>query len=331
MSQSPSAPTPEADQSRRAGTPILIDTDIGDDIDDAFALALALRSPELELHGVTTVFGDTRLRARLARHLLHIYGRDDIPVAAGESTPMLQYHRPSGAPQAAILDPREALPISAYSGPELIVRTAQAYAGQLTLVCIGPLTNVALAMRMEPRLYLAIRTIVMMGGTSGLPCPEWNVRSDARAAQVVLASGIPITMLGWNITRRSQLQPADVLRLLDCETPQARLLSRLLAVWQRHRPRWQSAYPYLHDPLTIAAICAPELLRFEEITARVLVDGPSVLHGVMVPRLLDGPLVRAAVGIWAEEAREWVMRRLLIEAQRRISVQGASDPSLRSG
>ncbi|HEV2580030.1 MAG TPA: nucleoside hydrolase [Ktedonobacteraceae bacterium] len=314
MSQSPPAPTQAADQSRRAPFPVLIDTDIGDDIDDAFALALALRSPEIELHGVTTVFGDTRLRARLARHLLHIYGRDNIPVAAGESTPLLARHRPSGVPQAAILDPCEVLPISSYSGPKLIVQKAQAFPGQLTLICIGPLTNIADALRIDPHLYTAIRSIVMMGGTSGLPSPEWNVRSDARAAQVVLASGIPITLLGWNITRRCQLQPADIARLSDCETQQARLLSQLLAVWQRHRPRCQTAYPELHDPLTIAAICAPELLRFEEMAARVLVNAPPMLRGVMVPRLMGGPLVRAVVGIQANKAREWVMGRLLTEA-----------------
>src|SRR5579862_4456817 len=77
---------------------ILIDTDIGDDVDDAFALALALRSPEIVLHGVTTVFGDTQARARLAKHLLRVYGRDDIPVAAGEPLPLLARHRPSGVP-----------------------------------------------------------------------------------------------------------------------------------------------------------------------------------------------------------------------------------------
>ncbi len=82
---------------------VLLDTDIGDDIDDALALALAVRSPEIELTGVTTVFGDTRLRARLAKHLLHTFERDDIPVAAGVAVPMLARHRPSGVPQAAIL------------------------------------------------------------------------------------------------------------------------------------------------------------------------------------------------------------------------------------
>ncbi len=194
------------------------------------------------------------------------------------------------------------------------MQNALTYPGQLTIICIGPLTNIATALRMEPGLFMAIRRIVMMGGTSGLPFPEWNVRSDAGAARMVLASGIPITLLGMNITMRCQLQPGDIARLRACDTPQARLLSKLLAVWQRHRPRWQSAYPYLHDPLTIAALCVPQLLRFEEMTARVLVDGP--LRGVMVPRIMDGPPVQAAVDIQADAAREWVMERLLGETQK---------------
>lgn len=287
---------------------VLIDTDIGDDIDDAFALALALRSPEIDLQGVTTVFGETTLRARLAKHILRVYGHDDIPVAAGLSTPLQVRHRPSGVPQAAIL-PCENLPISAYSGPELITLKALAHPGQLTLLCIGPLTNVATALTHEPRLFLAIRNIVMMGGSSGLPLPERNVRSDARAAQIVLAAGIPITLVGWNITSRCQLQPGDIERLRSHDSWQVQLLYLLMSVWRRHRPRWHSTYPYLHDPLTIAALCAPHLFRFEEMTARVLVDGP--LQGMMIPRYLDGPLVRAATDIDAPAAKTWILSRLL--------------------
>jgi purine nucleosidase len=290
---------------------VLLDTDIGDDIDDALALALALRSPEIELIGLTTVFGDTLLRARLAKHVLHVFERDDIPVAAGIPSPMLARHRPSGVPQAAILttDANDEPAISKCSGPELIIEKAMTYPGRLTLLCIGPLTNIATALLIEPHLFMAIRNIVMMGGTSGIPWPEWNVRSDARAAQIVLAAGIPITLLGWNITTRCHLKAEDIQQLRIKNTPQTRLLSELIATWQQHRPRWQPVYPFLHDPLTIAAVCAPELLRFQEMTARTLTHGP--LRGFMVPRLMNGPLVNAAVDIKAEQAKEWVMERLL--------------------
>ena len=287
----------------------LLDTDIGDDIDDALALALILRSPEIDLIGVTTVFGDTRLRARLATHVLYIFERDDIPVAAGISTPMLVRHPPSGVPQVAILTSNEEQPISTRSGPELIIEQALAHPGRLTLLCIGPLTNVATALIKEPRLFMAIRSIIMMGGSSSIPFPEWNVRSDARAAQIVLAAGIPVTLLGWNITTRYQMRAEDIERLRTKNAPQTRLLSDLIAIWQQHRPHHHPALPFLHDPLTIAALCSPALFRFEEMTARILTHGP--LRGFMVPRLMNGPLVRAAVDIQVEQAREWVMERLL--------------------
>lgn len=288
---------------------VLLDTDIGDDIDDALALALALRSPEIALIGVTTVFGDTYLRARLAKHALQIFERDDIPVAAGISAPMLARHRPSGVAQATILAPGEEQAISNRSGPELIIEQALAHPGRLTLLCIGPLTNIATALLEEARLFMAIRNIIMMGGSSSIPFPEWNVRSDARAAQIVLSAGIPVTLLGWNITTRCQMRAEDIERLRDRNTPQTRLLSDLITIWQQHRSRWHPPHPFLHDPLTIAALCAPELFRFEEITARILTHGP--LRGFMVPRLMNGPLVRAAVDIQVEQAREWIMERLL--------------------
>lgn len=301
-----------ASQSRRDRYAILIDTDIGDDIDDALALALALCSPEIKLLGVSTVFGDTHKRAQLAAHLLHVFGRDDVPVAVGVGTPLHYRHKPSGVPQAAVLGNGVTIPeLSPISGPELIVETARTHTGQLTLLCIGPLTNVALALTIEPHLFMAIRSIVMMGGTSGMPFPEWNVRNDMLAAQQVLASGIPITLLGWNVTTRCQLRQRDIEALHREASPQTHLLCQLLALWQRHRPWWHPKLPYLHDPLTVIALCAPELLRFEEMTARVLVQGP--LQGFMVPRVLDGPLVHAAVSVHAEKAREWIMRRLLSE------------------
>ncbi len=313
MRQLPIQPALAVSQSEKPPFDVLIDTDIGDDIDDALALAVALRSPEITIRAITTVSGNTLRRAQLAAHLLHVFERDDIPVAAGLSLPLQFRHRPSGVPQATILpilpDNETYSTISPLPGPELIIQTALAYPGRLTLVCIGPLTNVATALILEPHILTAIRSIVMMGGSSSIPLPDWNVRSDAKAAQVVLASDIPVTMLGLNITSRCQLRDCDITQLHRNHSAQAQLLSRLLAVWQRHRSRWHPRLPYLHDPLTIAALCKPELFTFQEMTARVLTHGP--LRGFTVPRFMDGPLVNAAVGVKVEQAREWVMQRLI--------------------
>lgn len=310
MSQLPIRSQMQASQSNVSRHVVLIDTDIGDDVDDALALALALRSPEIDVRGVTTVFGDTQQRAYLAAHVLRVFEREDIPVAAGQQVPLLLRHRPSGIPQAAILDScSTSFELSPYSGPELIVQMALAYHGNLTLLCLGPLTNVATALTIEPRLFMAIRNIVIMGGSSGFPVPEWNVRSDALAAKIVLASGVPITLLGWNVTTRCQLHASDIEKLHYENSPQTRLLSQLITVWQRHRPRWHPKLPYLHDPLAIVALCAPELFHFEVMTARVLTGG--LIKGFMLSRIIDGPLVRAAIDVKTKEAREWMMRRLL--------------------
>jgi inosine-uridine nucleoside N-ribohydrolase len=102
---------------------------------------------------------------------------------------------------------------SLYAHQKLIIQAATTHHGNLILLCLGPLTNVATALIIEPRLFLAIRNIVMVGGTSGFPFPEWNVRSDAQAAKIILASGIPVTLLGWNVTKRWQLRESDIEKL----------------------------------------------------------------------------------------------------------------------
>ena len=313
MSHASSIPQIEAGQFISRKYNVLIDTDIGDDIDDALALALALCSSEIELLGVTTVFGDTQRRAHLAAHILEVFRHKPIPVAAGQQMPLLFRHRPSGVPQAAILDPCTSKAMfRSFSAPELIIHAALEHHGNITLFCLGPLTNIATALMIEPRLFLAIKNIVMIGGTTGFPFPEWNMRSDAQAAKIVLASGVPITLLGWNVTMRCQLRESDIEKLHYQNSPQTRLLSQLLAIWQRHRPRWQPRLPFLHDPLAIVAFCAPELFQFEVITARMFTHG--FFKGCMLPRILDGPLVYGAIDVKHEQAREWIMQRLLNSA-----------------
>ncbi len=297
---------------------VLIDTDIGDDIDDALALVVALHSPEIKVRAITTVSGDTSLRARLAAHLLHVYGREDIPIAAGMEVPLQFRHRARGVPQAEVVERNASYgAIRQMTGPELIIETAGNCANGITLVCIGQMTNVATALVTEPNVRLAIRRIVMMGGSSGVPLPEWNVRSDAKAASIVLESGIPVTIVGLNITMRCQMRASDVALLKRNDAEQTHLLSRLLDIWREHRPRWQPRLPYLHDPLTMAVLCRPELFRFSEMTARVLTRGP--LQGFMVPRWMKGPMVKVVTGIEVEEAREWVMQRLLASSHSEVS------------
>jgi len=251
--------------------PVFIDTDIGDDIDDALALALLLCSPEVTVVGISTVFGDTSLRARLAAYLLQVYGYPDVPVAAGQAMPLLLRHAPSGVCQAA-----------------------RAYPGELTLLCFGPLTNIALALQQEPDLGSRLRQVFFMGGTSGLFWPDWNVRSDAYAAYRVLQARLPVTMIGWNVTAPCHLRSGDLRRLKLAQSPRLLLLARLIAAWQADQPWWRSRLPGLHDPLVVAALCAPQFFRFASLPIQVLIQGPLV--GWTIPRWLAGPTARSGLG-----------------------------------
>ena len=295
-------------ETQSAPLPVFVDTDIGDDIDDALALALLLCSPEVSVVGISTVFGDTYLRARLATYLLQIYGCSSIPVAAGQSQPLLLRHPPSGVCQSSVLPADFAPPINPLSGPELLIQTAQQYPGQLTLLCLGPLTNIALALQQEPELGSLLRQVFFMGGTSQLWWPDWNVRSDAEAAHLLLEARLPITMIGLNVTISCHLQRSDIKKLHEANNPCLQLLSRLVAAWQENQPWWRSRLPYLHDPLVVAALCAPQHFRFAPLSVRVLTQGP--LAGWTLPGWLSGPIVRAALSVENTEACAWILQRL---------------------
>jgi inosine-uridine nucleoside N-ribohydrolase len=233
--------------------PIIFDTDIGSDIDDALALALALQSPELDVRAVTTVTDDTVGRSRLAWKELGLYGRHDIPLATGASEtlvgPALTQRVP---PQFQVLTAPDVLPPAARRrAADLIVDTLLDSPQKLTLVPVGPLTNIALALRMEPRIRGKIERIVLMGGAFGLLRPEYNIRRDYLAASIVFGSGVPITAVGLDVTLRCKLEGADLERLRAAGNEASRFLVRLIELWQDGQP---DQYPTLHDPLAMAAV-----------------------------------------------------------------------------
>jgi purine nucleosidase len=301
---------PETGQSTEAAYQVFLDTDIGDDIDDALALALALQSPEIDLLGVSTVFGDTRLRAFLAAHLLAVFGRSDIPVAAGIGEPLRYRHPASGVAQAEVIPQHLPAPdISKLTGPELLIKVAAEHAGQLTLICIGPLTNLATALRLEPELGGRLKRVIVMGGSSSVPLADWNIRSDIEAARIVFAAGMPLTCVGLDITAQCQLRQREIGQLNKSRTSRARLLSELIVIWRENRPSWQPPHPFLHDPLTVAALCCPSVFTFQEMPLRLLTKGP--LQGMTIPRMLGGTWVEAATQVEVEKVRGWMMQRWL--------------------
>lgn len=259
--------------------PIIFDTDIGDDIDDALALALALQSPELDVRAVTTVIDDVDSRTRLAWKELGLFGRRDIPLAAGAPEPLLDAIRNNRSRQYEALTTSDEFPSAARkSAAQLIIETLMNSREKLTVVPVGPLTNIALALKTDPRIKSKIERIVLMGGAFFPPRAEYNIYRDRIAAEIVFRSGVPVTAVGLDVTEKCKLQGADLDRLRSAKNPASQFLVRLIELWQNGR---SEQYPTLHDPLAVASTLRPALIetqlgQVEVETASPLTFGTTV-------------------------------------------------------
>jgi inosine-uridine nucleoside N-ribohydrolase len=249
---------PLAAQSR---TPVLVDTDIGDAIDDALAVALALSSPELDVRGVTTVIDDVGSKTRLAWKELRLFGRRDIPVAMGAPEPLLDPALDTHPREFSVLTQADTIPDAARRpAADLIIQTLLNSRDRITLLAIGPLTNIALALKAEPRIKPRIERIVLMGGAYASNQIEYNVKRDPVAAEIVFRSGVPITAVGLDVTQPCKMREEDLSRLRAAESPVQQFLSRLIALSQAETGE---KYPTLYDPLAVAVLFRPDLIGTE--------------------------------------------------------------------
>ncbi len=262
--------------------PVIFDTDIGDDIDDALALALALQSPELDVRLVTTVVDDVDSRTRLAWKELGLYHRHDVALATGAAQPLLDPQRADKAPQFRLLTNADVAPEAAHRrAAEVIVETLLRSPEKITVIPVGPLTNIALALRLEPKIREKIDRIVLMGGAFKLLTPEYNIMRDRAAAEIVFSSGVPITAVGLDVTLKCKLNGADLDRLKNANNPASRFLVQLIALWQDNNP---AQMPTLHDPLAVAAVIRPTLIETQSGSVHVetsspLTNGMTVFRG----------------------------------------------------
>jgi purine nucleosidase len=231
---------------------IIIDTDIGDDIDDAFAVGLALQSPEFKLLGITTAFGDTKLRAQLAVRLLNAVGREDIPVVAGiETAPRTKFT------QSQYAEGGDAKRVHPGSAPDFILGEIRKHPGQIMLIAIGPQTNLGAAIDKDPATFRKLKRVVMMGGSvykgynGGAPDAEWNILCDIPAAQKVFSSGVPIYMMPLDATIL-KLDASDLKKLLDYGSPLTKQIGELYR-------EWGQTTPTLFDPMAVGYAANPEL------------------------------------------------------------------------
>jgi inosine-uridine nucleoside N-ribohydrolase len=272
-------------------SPVILDTDIGTDIDDAFALALIIDSPELELLGVTTVAGDTQARARLAAKLLWEAGGAwrKIPVYAGDP----------GKPQP-IEQTRWA---EGFTSPALHMSGAVDFMkteinrrpGKVTIIAIGELTNVAALLKSEPSMAKQIKLIALMGGSvargygpDSKPEAEWNIKSNPEAAQAVFSSGVPLLMAPLDVTAMLQLDPAERRRVFTHLTPLTNALTILYHLWGNETPT-------LFDPMAVAMLIDSSMCETQRLAIEV--DGQGFT------RVAEGKPANATVGMQTNPAR----------------------------
>jgi inosine-uridine nucleoside N-ribohydrolase len=255
---------------------IIIDTDIGDDIDDALAIALALNSPELDIVGITTVFRNTTLRTKLAIKLLEVFDREDIPVVKGIEKPIINdWDKNLIPPQSEILKEEITLNTS-IDAVDFIIDRLMNSEEKITLITIGPLTNIAMALIKEPKIKDKTE-IFMMGGMYSRAIPEWNISCDPEAARVVFDSGIPITMVGLDVTLRCNLEGKDLDSIRSFGNIRTDFLYELLTIWQGNSQR----LPILHDPLAVASFIDESLVKKEKMWVRIETRG-EFTRGVIV-------------------------------------------------
>ncbi len=255
--------------------PVLLDTDIGTDIDDAYALVQVLRSPELELLGVTTVSGDAVARARLAAKLLSVAGRSDVPVYAGLSTATQYMKQVEWAAGFASPNLHES------GGVEFLREQINARPGEITLIAVGELTNVAALLESEPGIGKKLKAIALMGGSirrgyapGSKPEPEWNIKSAAKAAQVVFSSGVPLLVAPLDSTADLKLTPEWKVRIFSRGSPENDALAALDFVW-RHTNTWKGEHPTLFDNLAVSLVATPDLVPLTPMHLVVEPDGTT--------------------------------------------------------
>jgi inosine-uridine nucleoside N-ribohydrolase len=303
-------------------TRILIDCDPGHD--DAIAILLALASPELELLGVTTVAGNQTLAKTTANALrvLELAGRGDVPVAAGADRPLVRelhvarhVHGETGLDGPALSEPR-GKPVSEHAVDFL---AAQILASEqpVTLVPVGPLTNVALLLARHPEAAAQLGRLVLMGGAIAegnvTPAAEFNVWADPEAAQRVFASGLDVTMIGLDVTHRALFLPEHAERL-RASGPIGEFVADLARFFHRYHAEtygWPGSP--VHDAVAVAHVVVPGLV--ETLERNVAVDCASELcRGRTVVDLWrrtgNRPNAHVAVGIDSPAFLDLLVERL---------------------
>lgn len=263
---------------------ILFDTDPG--IDDACAVLLALASPELSIEGLSVVHGNCSLQqaTRNALSILELANASQIPVAVGCELPLVQpsllapeTHGNTGLGYAELPEPHNR-PVVQH-GVDFLIEKVMSSPGEVTLVAIGPLTNVAMAIRQEPRIIHAVKDVIIMGGAirsegNTTALGEFNTYVDPHAAHMVYHSGMPITLVPLDVTYQCVLTSEDVKRIRQVDSPVTKFVEESTNFYMEFHDAYQGIQGcVINDPLALALTFAPELCTYRELYVDVDIAG----------------------------------------------------------
>ncbi|KAG4393925.1 hypothetical protein AAZX31_03G174400 [Glycine max] len=272
---------------------LIIDTDPG--IDDSMAILMAFQSPDVEVLGLTTIFGNTTTELSTLNALLlcEMAGREDIPVAQGSHEPLK-----GGKPRVAdfvhgkdglgntFLPPPKGEKIEK-SASEFLVEKVSEYPGEVSVLALGPLTNLALAIKRDSSFASKVKRIVILGGAffalgNVNPAAEANIHGDPEAADIVFTSGADIVVIGINITTQVQFTDADLLELKESKGKYAPFLSDICKFYRDFHVKSDGVHGiFLHDPVSFVAVVRPDLFTYKKGVVRVETQGICVGHTLM--------------------------------------------------
>jgi inosine-uridine nucleoside N-ribohydrolase len=328
-------PAPSVARTAPLGTvekplPLIIDSDPG--LDDALAIGLAVVRPEIDLLAVTTVGGNVDVRhcTTNALRLLHLYGAGDVPVAEGAAGALFgslvratEIHGEAGIGQTTL--PEAPAGARAEGAVGLIAAILRAHPEPVVLAPIGPLTNIALLLRLHPDLVRRIAHVCLMGGSIGdgntTVSAEFNVYADPEAAAIVFESGLPITMMGLDVTHQAVLRTPALDRFRSLGTASGAVAADLVAYALDREGQWYGTPRMsVHDAVAIAHLAIPDLVDVAEYEVQVDTgDGPArgrtVCDGLPVRVARNGRQPNAQVGIRIDRDR---FEDLLVDAYGRL-------------
>lgn len=291
---------------------IILDCDLGDDIDDAFAVGLILSSPEFEILGLVMDYQDTGKRAEVACRMLHETGLEEIPVVAGRKT------GEGSQPQFNWSSSFEKVTPVKENAADFIIRNLREYPNEVILFTVGPVPNMKDVLEKDPdALKLAKRVVSMFGsfymgyGSSPIPSAEWNVRADADAARIFIRSGADFLFAGLDVTTFVKLDRGNRTRLAQRNSPLTDSLMSLYTLWANQRN--PEPDPVLYDAVAVGMVLWPELFTTRRAHVKVTEEGYTVIDESREPNSELG------MSINREEFIRRVMERYLNQELRKTA------------